>query len=291
MDPLRRHRSDRSPRRVVELVPSVFTLANLFFGMWSIVLASRGDYYRAGWFIVIAGVLDMLDGRVARLSNTGSRFGAELDSLVDIVSFGVAPAMLMYFYFFAALGQFAWLIVYGYLVCVALRLARYNVQAHGDTQVEKSFTGLPSPAAGITLATYYPFTQTALYQEHLKALPWSQLLVFTVVLVSLAMVSSVKYARLPRIGVRSARGLAGLVVNVGLLAAAIWWRDPFFFPAGVLYMAYGLVRGAVIGFLERQEQDRHGAATGSVARLTRPIILRDQENPAARRREPPMRGT
>lgn len=290
MDSLRRHRPERSPRRVVELVPSVFTLANLFFGMWSIVLASRGEYYRAGWFIVIAGVLDMLDGRVARLSNTGSRFGAELDSLVDIVSFGVAPAMLMYFYFFAALGQFAWLIVYGYLVCVALRLARYNVQSHGDTGGEKSFTGLPSPAAGITLATYYPFTQTALYQEHLKTLPWSQILVFMVVLVSLAMVSGVKYARLPRIGVRSIRGLLGLLVNVGLLAAAIWWRDPFFFPAGILYMSYGLARGAVIGFLERQDQDRHGSSPG-VSRLTRPIILHDQENPAARRREPPMRGT
>ena len=285
MDPLRRQ---RSPRRVVELVPSVFTLANLFFGMWSIVLASRGDYYRAGWFIVIAGILDMLDGRVARMSGTNSRFGAELDSLVDIVSFGVAPAMLMYFYFFAALGQFAWLLVYGYLVCVALRLARYNVQSHGgDTQVEKSFTGLPSPAAGITLATYYPFTQTAWYQEHLKALPWSQLLVFIVVLVSLSMVSGVKYARLPRIGFRSVRGLIGLTVNLTILGALIWARDLTFFPVSFGYMVYGMGRGALIGFLERQEQERLGVS--NVSRLTRPMIMRDHEA-QARRREPPMRG-
>jgi len=265
----------------------MFTLANLFFGMWSIVLASRGDYYRAGWFIVIAGVLDMLDGRVARLSGTGSRFGAELDSLVDIVSFGVAPAMLMYFYFFAALGQYAWLVVYGYLVCVALRLARYNVQSHGDTQVEKSFTGLPSPAAAIMLATYYPFTQTSFYQEHLRALPWSQLLVILVVAVSIAMVSSAKYARLPRIGFRSVRGLIGLAANVGLIVMAIWWRDPFFFPAGLAYLTYGIARGAIIGFLERQEQERLGLS--GTSRLTRPMIMRDQD-PQARRREPPMRG-
>jgi CDP-diacylglycerol--serine O-phosphatidyltransferase len=269
----------------VELVPSVFTLANLFFGMWSMVLASRGDFYRAGWFIVIAAVLDMLDGRVARLSNTGSKFGAELDSLVDIVSFGVAPAMLMYFYSFSAAGQFGWLVVYGYLVCVALRLARYNVQSAPDATVEKSFTGLPSPAAGIALATYYPFTQTSLYQEHLRSLPWSQLLVILVVALSIAMVSTAKYARLPRIGFRSVRGLLGLAANVGLLAMAVWWRDPFFFPASVAYMTYGLARAAVIGFLERQEQERLGLS-GAASRLTRPVILRDQDT-QARRREPP----
>src|SRR4029077_1816493 len=83
-------------RRVVIVVPSLFTLFNLFFGMWSMVLAARGEFYRAGWYIVFAGILDMLDGRVARLSNTGTRFGAELDSLVDIVSFGVAPGFLIY---------------------------------------------------------------------------------------------------------------------------------------------------------------------------------------------------
>src|SRR5256886_14400448 len=83
-------------RRVVIVVPSLFTLFNLFFGIWAIVLASRGEFYRAGWYIFFAGILDTLDGRVARLSKTGTRFGAELDSLVDVVSFGVAPAFLIY---------------------------------------------------------------------------------------------------------------------------------------------------------------------------------------------------
>src|SRR5256714_12259234 len=91
-------------RRVVIVVPSLFTLFNLFFGIWAIVLASRGEFYRAGWYIFFAGILDTLDGRVARLSKTGTRFGAELDSLVDVLSFGVAPAFLIYQLEFASGG-------------------------------------------------------------------------------------------------------------------------------------------------------------------------------------------
>src|SRR5207245_3805768 len=96
-----------SMRRVVIIVPSLFTLFNLFFGIWSMVHASRGEFYPASWFIVFAGILDSLDGRVARLSNTGTRFGAELDSLVDIVSFGVAPAFLLSVLNFAAMSTVA----------------------------------------------------------------------------------------------------------------------------------------------------------------------------------------
>ena len=141
MNPPRVHRV----RRVVIVVPSLFTLANLFFGVWSMVLAWHGEFYRAAWFIVIAGVLDMLDGAMARRAKAGTRFGAELDSLVDIVSFGVAPASLTYLWFFATEGQYAWVFSYAFVVCVALRLARYNVQLTGEHK--STFSGLPSPAA------------------------------------------------------------------------------------------------------------------------------------------------
>src|SRR5207245_1822673 len=103
-------------RRVVVVVPSAFTLASLFFGFWAIVSAFTGDFKRAGFFVVLAGVLDMLDGRLARLSNTGSRFGAELDSLVDVISFGLAPAVVMYLLEFANAGKFAWIICFIYVV-------------------------------------------------------------------------------------------------------------------------------------------------------------------------------
>src|SRR5213083_3733701 len=163
-------------RRVVIVVPSLFTLFNLFFGIWAMVLASRGEFYRASWFIVFAGILDTLDGRVARLSNTGTRFGAELDSLVDVVSFGVAPAFLIYQLEFATAGQAEWIFCYFYVMGAAIRLARFNLTQAG--RAKHAFIGLPSPAAGMTLATYYPFSQTALYQERLAHLPWPLLLTF-----------------------------------------------------------------------------------------------------------------
>lgn len=239
-------------RHVVVVVPSLFTLANLFFGIWAIVLASMGDFYRASWYIVIAGVLDMLDGRVARMSNAGSRFGAELDSLVDIVSFGVAPAVLLYHLVFAPLGGFAWTFSFGFVVGVALRLARYNVADEGHDPAGE-FQGMPSPAAGMTLATYYPFTQTDFYQTQLATLPWSQIIIYLTIAMSLAMVSTIRYARVPRIGVRSVRGLAGLAVNGTIVAFAVWSRDVFFFPLGLAYLSYGMARAAVIGFLDRAE--------------------------------------
>jgi CDP-diacylglycerol--serine O-phosphatidyltransferase len=246
-------------RRVVVVVPSMFTLANLFFGIWSIVLASRGDFYRASWYIVIAGVLDTLDGRIARMSKTGSRFGAELDSLVDLVSFGVAPAVLVYHLVFADAGGFAWLFSYGFVTCVALRLARFNTVDVGHDPSD-SFQGLPSPAAGMTLATWYPFTRTEFFETQLAGWPWAQVMVFLTLALSLAMVSTVRYAKLPRIGVRTARGLGGLAVNLTVLWFAIWSRDIFFFPLGLAYLTYGLIRAAVVGFLERGEGEDGGDA-------------------------------
>lgn len=246
-----------SVRRVVIVVPSLFTLANLFFGIWSIVLAAQGAWYRASWYIVIAGVLDMLDGRVARMSKTGTRFGAELDSLVDIVSFGVAPAVLLYYVVLASQGGFAWVFSYGFVVCVALRLARYNLGG-ADHEPAAEFIGLPSPAAGMTLATYYPFTRTEFYQAQLADLPWSQIIIFLTLALGLAMVSTVRYARLPRVGVGSLKGLAGLAVNLTVLGFGIWSRDIFFFPLGLTYLTYGMGRQALVGFLERGDEDEDG---------------------------------
>jgi len=241
----------RRPRmgRAIVVIPSVFTLANLFFGIWSIVLASQGEFYRASWWIVIAGVFDMLDGMTARMGRAGSRFGAELDSLVDLVSFGAAPALLLFFLHFSTLGPFAWVFVYAFVVCAALRLARYNVSA-GDG-VKRWFIGLPSPAAGMTLATYYPFTQTTFYQTQLSDWGWNSLLVFLIIALSVGMVSNVQYPRMPRIGFRTVRGLLGLGFHLTVLSFAIWSRDIFFFLLGISYASYGIARAAFLGFVER----------------------------------------
>lgn len=282
----RPHRGRRVGRAII-VVPSLFTLANLFFGIWSIVLASQGDFYRASWWIVVAGVLDMLDGLFARVSRTGTRFGAELDSLIDMVSFGIAPAVLIYFILLFDQGPFAWVFSYAFAVCVALRLARYNVQAV-DAPKSAGFTGLPSPAAGMTLATYYPFSHTTFFQAQLADLPWNQIMMFLLIILGLAMVSGVQYARLPRIGFRSLRGVTGLVINATILGFGIWSRDIFFFPLGITYVTYGLARAAVIGFLERADEDGDedgdDRATADAVDAPKPFVVHGAEAVERRRR-------
>jgi CDP-diacylglycerol---serine O-phosphatidyltransferase len=239
-------------RRVVVVIPSAFTLGNLLFGIWAIVMAYRGNFVQAGWFIVFAGVLDMLDGRVARLSGTGTKFGAELDSLVDVISFGVAPAMIMFFLEFQSAGKFGWLVCYMYVVAVALRLARYNVQ-HG-TGKPGWFTGMPSPSAGMTLAVYYPFSQTVWYRESLAYLNFQREgLTILIVLLSLLMVSTVKYPRFPAIGFRTFKGIMGLLLHLTILVCSLAFPSYFLFPLGVVYLTFGLLRHAVLGFLDRAD--------------------------------------
>jgi CDP-diacylglycerol---serine O-phosphatidyltransferase len=242
-----------SMRQVVVVMPSAFTLGNLFFGFWAIVSAFNGNFRWAGWFIVFAGILDMLDGRVARLSNTGTRFGAELDSLVDVISFGVAPALLIYFLDFASAGRFAWILCYIYVTAVALRLARYNVLSAGKPSTGW-FTGMPSPSAGMTLAVYYPFSQTEWYRASLAYLDLQhQGLVVLMLLLALLMVSNVKYPKFPPIGLRSAKGLFGLAVHLTILVGGIFAPEYFLFPLGLFYMVYGIARTTVLGLMERPE--------------------------------------
>lgn len=257
-------------RRVVIVVPSLFTLFNLFFGIWAMVLATRGEFYRAGWFVVFAGILDTLDGRVARLSGTGTRFGAELDSLVDIVSFGVAPAFLMYQVEFAiggaaasgtGTGGAAWIFCYFYVMAAAIRLARFNVTQAGRPKTY--FIGLPSPAAGMTLATYYPFTQTPLYAS-LHTLPWHLLITFLMIALTILMVSNVHYPTLPRAGFRSVSGLLGLALILVILVFGIWKHDLFLFPLGVVYMSYGVVRAVVLGFFKAPAEDEEAEIAGPI---------------------------
>ena len=113
-------------QRGIIILPSAFTLGNLFFGLFAMVAAARGDFQWAAWCIVFAAILDLLDGRIARFTRTGSRFGAELDSLVDAISFGVAPAFIMYHLFFAD-QSWAWILSFLYVTAAVVRLARFNV--------------------------------------------------------------------------------------------------------------------------------------------------------------------
>ncbi|HEX5385985.1 MAG TPA: CDP-diacylglycerol--serine O-phosphatidyltransferase [Gemmatimonadales bacterium] len=271
-------------RRVVIIMPSAFTIGNLFFGFWSIISAFNGNFRWAGWFIVFAGILDMLDGRVARLSKTHSRFGAELDSLVDVISFGVAPALLMYFLDFAAGGRFAWLLSFIYVSAVALRLARYNVLASTKSATPGWFTGMPSPSAGMTLAVYYPFSQTPWYRASLAYLDLQhQGLVVLILLLSVLMVSNVKYPRFPPIGIRSARGWFGIAVHVGILVGGLLAPDAFLFPLGLAYMLFGVVRALILGLMERGDLEAEGPDAEQTA-VPPPAGLEPVQRPRERRR-------
>jgi CDP-diacylglycerol--serine O-phosphatidyltransferase len=260
----------RTMRQVVVVMPSAFTLGNLFFGFWAIVSAFNGNFRWAGWFIVFAGILDMLDGRVARLSGTGTRFGAELDSLVDVISFGVAPALLIYFLDFSSAGRFAWILCYIYVTAVALRLARFNVLSAGKPSTGW-FTGLPSPSAGMTLAVYYPFSQTDWYRASIAYLDLQhQGLVVLMLLLAVLMVSNVKYPKFPPIGVRSAKGIFGLGVHLTILLGGIFAPEYFLFPLGLVYVTYGIARATVLGLMERPEPvpvEEERLADGSLPEL------------------------
>lgn len=241
-------------RRVVVVVPSFFTLANLFFGFWSVIAAFSGNFKWAGYFIVFGGVLDMFDGRIARLSNTGTRFGAELDSLVDIVSFGVAPALLMYFLEFSNAGRFGWVLCFLYVMAAAIRLARFNVVAAQGGSGTSWFTGLPSPAAGMTLAAYYSFSQTTWYSQSLAYLNLQNFgLAFLMVALGGLMVSNVRYPRWPAAGFGTPRRLAGLAIYVGILVCGILFPAYFLFPLGLVYLSYGLLRATFRSLSDRGE--------------------------------------
>jgi CDP-diacylglycerol--serine O-phosphatidyltransferase len=236
-------------RRVIVLFPSGLTLGNLFFGIFAIVAASRGEFTQAGWYVVLGGICDVFDGRVARATNSEGRFGEELDSLVDAITFGLAPAMIMYFAVLNKQG-WDWFWCFLYTACAVLRLARFNVAQAGTNKTY--FQGLPSPAAGITLATYYWFSQSPLYQyAAIENLPWHQMLRFVMIALSLLMISNVPYPVMPPVGVRSARGLMGMGVLLIGTSMLIFGRLEYFFPLTVAYVAFGLLRGFWLGIRER----------------------------------------
>jgi len=140
-----------SLRRGVYILPNLVTTGGLFAGFYGIIATMNGDYNLAAWFILISAVFDALDGKVARLTGTTSKFGVEYDSLSDLVSFGVAPGLLMYSWALKPFGKFGWLAAFLYVVCCALRLARFNIQI--NTVESKRFVGLPTPGAAGMVAS------------------------------------------------------------------------------------------------------------------------------------------
>ncbi|MBI2879909.1 MAG: CDP-diacylglycerol--serine O-phosphatidyltransferase [Candidatus Rokubacteria bacterium] len=202
-------------RRGIFLLPSLLTTGNLFCGFLAIILATEGDYHWAALTILIAMVLDILDGKVARLTKTTTQFGLEFDSLADVVSFCVAPALLLYFWALAPLGRVGWLAAFLYVICGAMRLARFNVMSgSGD---RRYFLGLPTPAAaGVLVAIVLLFEKIELARAELFVLS------MVVYLLAFLMISSFRYHSFKELdfGRRRPLGVLLLVVLAVLIVAS-----------------------------------------------------------------------
>jgi CDP-diacylglycerol--serine O-phosphatidyltransferase len=201
-------------RRGAAILPSLFTIGNLFIGFLAIVRAVNNDLNGAAPLIVLAIVLDILDGRIARLTGTTSEFGAQLDSLSDLVSFGVAPALLAYQWGLSSLPR-GFLAAFFFVMCAALRLARFNVQKKATDS--RYFVGLPSPAAAGQIAAIVYF-----WPDPLTTRSGGMFTAALLVLVAFLMVSTLKYWSFKTIDLKSRRshfqmvGVGGLLVLVSI---------------------------------------------------------------------------
>ncbi|MCA1560778.1 MAG: CDP-diacylglycerol--serine O-phosphatidyltransferase [Acidobacteria bacterium] len=235
--PLRRRAEDRPHRirRGVYLLPSMFTVANLFCGYACVVYATQRDFDTAALLIGIAMVLDTLDGFVARLTKSSTAFGVELDSLADVVSFGLAPAILAFTWGLYPLGRLGWAAGFIYVTAAAMRLARFNIQT-GAVADKRYFAGLPSPAAASVIAStvfLYPFG----LQERETALPALAMILVPAFL----MVSTMRFRSVKAIDVGWRRSyLALFLVAVGLALIATHPR------IALVVMSYSYVVAAFV---------------------------------------------
>jgi CDP-diacylglycerol--serine O-phosphatidyltransferase len=212
--------ADPSPRkrrfrRGIAILPSLFTTGNLFLGFWAIVRTLHGQYHEAAPLIGWAILLDLLDGRIARMTGTASEFGGELDSLADVISFGVAPALLAYSWGFGSVPRVGWLAAFLFVVCGALRLARFNVQKHAVDG--RYFVGLPIPAAAAQVAAWVHFHSQPL-AGRAQSMPALALLVT----LSFLMVSTFRYHSFKKVDLRTPRSyvtVVGIAIMLVLVAA------------------------------------------------------------------------
>src|SRR3954469_1012249 len=223
-------------RRGVYLLPSLLTMGNMFCGYACVVYAMRGEYATAAPFIGFAVILDMLDGRIARLTNTTSEFGVEFDSMADIISFGVAPAVLSYAWGLQSLGRLGWAAGFMFVACAAMRLARFNILSAtgGD---KRYYVGMPSPPAAAVIAAtvfMYPY---GLY-DYRAALPALAMVLVPAVL----MVSTIKYRSFKDLDLGSRRSFRVLVIIAAGIVAI--WTHP---KAVLLVAAYAYLASGFIG--------------------------------------------
>ena len=247
-------RRDRM-KKGIYVLPNLFTTANLFCGFYSAIASMKGMYEIAAVAILIAAVLDGLDGRIARITHTTSRFGGQYDSLCDLVTFGVAPALLVYNWSLIAYGKWGWMAAFLFCVCGALRLARFNVQVGViDSRV---FNGLPIPGGAAVVATgvllYYYLGGEGRFSE----LP----IMLGIVALSLFMVSSIKYYSFKDLNFFSRKPFMSFVLIVLILVIVVAEPEIMMFTftfgyslSGPVWAGYKIIRKRVRESREKKIQ-------------------------------------
>ena len=236
-------------KRGVYLIPSLFTTGNLICGFFSIISTFNEDYLRAAAFVILAHLLDGLDGTVARFTKTTSQFGIEFDSLADLVSFGLAPAVLVYYWALLPWGTWGWLAACLYVVCGALRLARFNVQAR---TVEKShFVGLPIPGAAEMIAAivlmYYFLGGEGAANKRI-------VLLLVIYLLAGLMVSNFRYFSFKQLDLKKRHPFWILVSAILFIKLTIAEPQIMFFTVFLLYTLSGPLLSCLAAYRRRRER-------------------------------------
>ena len=241
-------------RKGIYLLPNTLTLCSMLLGFYSILSTIKGNYVYAAWAILFATIFDGLDGWVARLTNSTTKFGIELDSLSDLVSFGVAPAVMMYKWALAPFGRIGWAAAFWFMACGALRLARYNVQM-GSTE-SKSFTGMPIPGAATIIASLILF-----YHEMLDMPPGKNILILGLtVLLAFLMVSTLKYHGVKEIDFRQRKPFWILVAFVLGLTIIVMHPPISLFLFAMIYLLGGIIENIYLFYKKRRVKQKEGSA-------------------------------
>lgn len=226
----------RPRRKGIYILPNLFTLAALFGGFYAIVMAMNGRFEQAAIGVFCAMVLDSLDGRVARLTNTQSAFGEQMDSLSDMVSFGAAPALIVYEWALKGLGKPGWIAAFVYCACAALRLARFNTNI--GVVDRRFFQGLPSPAAAALVTGFIWIMDDAGFREGVRDTPWLVWTTFAITLYAgLTMVTNAPFYSFKDLSLKRSVPFV-VIVAIALVIALINLHVPGMLFA--LFIAYGL---------------------------------------------------
>ena len=241
-------------RKGIYFLPNTLTLCSMLLGFYSILSTLKGDYVYAAWAILFATIFDGLDGWVARLTNSTTKFGIELDSLSDLVSFGVAPAVLMYKWALAPFGRIGWAAAFWFMACGALRLARYNVQM-GSTE-SKSFTGMPIPGAATIIASL------VLFYHEMSGIPPGKNILFLglTVLLAFLMVSTLKYHGAKEIDFRQRKPFWILVAFVLGLTIIIMHPPISLFLFAMIYLLGGIIENMYLFYKRRRVKRKEGSS-------------------------------